>query len=485
MAGQRCEVIASELDDAGCGIGTAGGLRVHVVDLLPGERAEVAIDHTSPHRREAWGRVVRRVGGESADRVVPACPAFGRCGGCTWQHLAYPAQLVAKRQRVATALGELPVVRDGLVAVAPVRPSPSELGYRNKGKYVAAAPRGISGRAASQPREAADTHVVLGAYAPRTHDVVDTLGCKVVAPIIDEVASWVRGAAERAQLVAYDERTRSGELRYVIVREASGDVMVALVVAPGTPRNKLERVANALSRHPAVRGLVAIQNDRRDGAIVPTGSSAQVLLGHGHLVEQLAGVPVAIGAAEFLQVNRAQATAMYARVAELALDALDGAPASGKLAIDLFAGLGGIGLHLARAGMRVIAIEIDSEAVAQLRRAAERASLPLTAIAADASQLADDVRVRIDTAPAVVVVNPPRKGLAETTRAMLVDLAPPTIVYVSCGPESLGRDLLALSAHGWVPDAIEPFDLMPGTAQVETVVRLRRSATSARPRAAR
>ncbi len=488
---QRCELIASELDDAGCGVGSSGGLRLHVVDLLPGERAEVAIDHASPHRPEAWGRVVRRIGAASADRVAPACPAFGRCGGCTWQHLAYPAQLAAKRRRVALALADVPAVRDGEVAIGEVRPSPHELGYRNKGKYVAATPRGAASSAsAGGARDAADTRLVLGAYAPRTHDVVDTLGCKVVAPIVDEVASWVRGAAERAQLVAYDERARTGELRYVIVREAGGDVMVALVVAPGTPRAKLERVANALARHPAVRGLVAIQNDRRDGAIVPAGSSAQVLLGHGHLVEELAGVPVAIGAAEFLQVNRAQAAAMYARVGELATEAVRsardaagtgstdaGATDAGAppLAVDLFAGLGGIGLHLARAGMRVVAVEIDPEAVAQLRRAAERASLPLVAIAADAARMGDDVRARIDAQPAVVGVNPPRKGLAEATRALLAELAPPTLVYVSCGPESLGRDLVALAGHGWSPDAIEPFDLMPGTAQVETVVRLRRA----------
>jgi 23S rRNA (uracil1939-C5)-methyltransferase len=214
-----------------------------------------------------------------------------------------------------------------------------------------------------------------------------------------------------------------------------------------------------------VRGLVAIQNDRRDGAIVPAGSSAQVLLGHGHLVEELAGVPVAIGAAEFMQVNREQAAAMYARVAELAL-------VPGGLALDLYAGLGGIGLSLARKGMRVISVELDPDAVAALRRAAERAQLPLEAIAGDAAKLGDDLRGQH---PAVVVVNPPRKGLGEGGRTLLAELSPPIIVYVSCGPESLARDLAGLRQHGWVPDTIEPFDLMPGTPQVETIVRLVRA----------
>jgi 23S rRNA (uracil1939-C5)-methyltransferase len=161
---------------------------------------------------------------------------------------------------------------------------------------------------------------------------------------------------------------------------------------------------------------------------------------------------------------------MYARVAELGLEV----HATPKV-VDLFAGVGGFGLHFARAGAEVVAIEIDRDAVGQLRRAAERAGLPLTALAGDASDLPGEVRARLPESPDIVIVNPPRKGLAAGTRALLVALAAPTILYISCGPESLGRDLAALAAHGWTPDAIEPFDLMPGTAQIETVVRLRRA----------
>lgn len=457
MNSNRCEVTAIGLDEAGHGIGPSEGKHIHVADLLPGESAEVAIDHASPHRPEAWARIVRRLGPPSPDRTEPACPAFGRCGGCVWQHLAYPAQLAAKRERVVAALADVPAVRAGAVEVAAVRPSPAQLGYRNKGKYVV-------GRAGD--------HVVLGAYAPRSHQVIDTLGCQVVAPIIDEVATWVRGAAERAQLVPYDEATRAGELRYVVVREARGDVIVALIVTPQAPRSKLERVATALAKHPAVRGLVTITNDRRDGAIVPSGASAQVLFGHGYLVEQLAGLDLAVGAGEFVQVNRAQAHAMYARATELASDARG--ELRGVRAVDLYAGLGGFGLHLARAGAEVVAIEIDREAIAHLRRAAERAGLPLTAIAADAGHLTAEIHAQLGR-PDVVVVNPPRKGLGPGTRQLLAELGAPTVIYVSCGPDSLGRDLVALAEHGWAPDVIEPFDLMPGTGQIETLVRLRRS----------
>ena len=454
----RCEVVAASLDEAGHGVGPEAGepagapREIHVADLLPGERAEVAIDHASPHRAAAWGHVVRRFGPPSPDRVAPACPAFGRCGGCVWQHLAYPAQLAAKRARVAAALADVPAVRDGAVAIAAVVPAPAITGYRNKGKYVA-------GRAGD--------HLVLGAYAPRTHRVIDTLGCRVVAPIIDEIATWLRGAAEGAGLAAYDEASREGDLRYAIVREADGDALVALVVASRTPRRKLEQVATALSRHPAVRGIVAIENDRRDGAIVPSGASAQVLLGHGFVVEHVAGVAVEVGAGEFLQVNRAQAAALYERIAALA------GARPGLRAVDLFAGVGGIGLHLARAGAAVTAVELDQEAVAQLRRAAHRAGLALDAIAGDAGSLPRPAREALAGGADVAVVNPPRKGLSPGAHALLVSLGAPTLIYVSCGPESLARDLAALAGSGFFPDAIEPYDLMPGTAQIETVVRLK------------
>ncbi|HLL24609.1 MAG TPA: 23S rRNA (uracil(1939)-C(5))-methyltransferase RlmD [Kofleriaceae bacterium] len=444
----RTEVVATSLDEAGLGVGAdATKSAIHVTDLLPGERAEVQLDHTSPHKPEAWAHIVRRLGGASVDRVAPACPAWGRCGGCVWQHLAYPAQLAEKHRRIEDALSLVPAVAERRVRVSAVRPSPSTLGYRNKGKYVA----GRSG-----------DHIVLGAYAPRSHHVIDTLGCRVVAPVIDEVATWARGAAEAAGLAAYDEAKREGELRYVIVRESEGDAMVVLVVSSRTPREKLQHVAQALARHPAVRSIVALDNDRRDGAIVPSGARVQNLVGKGVLVEELAGARVEVGASEFLQVNRAQAAAMYQRVAELA------EVRPGMRVVDLFAGVGGIGLHLARAGAEVLAVELDREAVGQLRRAAERAGLPLTAIAGDAG----DVPVDELGAPDVIVVNPPRKGLSEATRGLLGRLRPPTILYVSCGPESLGRDLALLVQYE--PDVIEPFDLMPGTAQVETIVRLRR-----------
>jgi 23S rRNA (uracil1939-C5)-methyltransferase len=444
MERNRCEVEATGLDEAGLGVGSAGGIELHVADLLPGERAEVTLEHRSPHRPVAWAAVVRRIGGLSADRVAPACPAFGRCGGCTWQHLAYPAQLALKQARVASALAA-PATLD--VAVAAPRPAPAIVGYRNKGKYVAARH---------------GNRLILGGYAPRTHTVIDTAGCRVVSTGIDEVASWVRGTAEKVGLEAHDEERRSGVLRYVVVRESHrGDILVALVVTSKAQRAALAEVGDAVARHPAVRSVLAVVNDRRDGAILPAGAATTVLAGSPTLLDRVGDVEVEVGAGEFFQVNREQATAMYRRVAELA------GAGPGTRAVDLYAGVGGISFALAGAGAAVTAIELDGGAAAALDRAARRAGLAIAVRAGDAASVGGD--------PAdVVVVNPPRKGLAAAARAAVIELGAPRLVYVSCGPESLGRDLAVLADAGYRVTAAEPVDLMPGTSQIETIVALDR-----------
>ncbi|MCB9563665.1 MAG: 23S rRNA (uracil(1939)-C(5))-methyltransferase RlmD [Kofleriaceae bacterium] len=446
------EVVAAGLDDAGAGVGVVDGAEYHVPDLLPGERARVAIEHKSPHGQRAWARIVRRTSPPSPDRVEPACPAAGRCGGCAWQHLAYPAQLVAKRARVVAALATL---GDAAPAVAAPVPSPRPLGYRNKGKYVVA-----DGRHG----------LVLGAYAPRSHKVVDSIGCRVVTSRIDDVAIRVRRAAAAAGLRAYDERHRDGELRYVIVRsDDRGGALVVLVVTSATRAEVLAAAAAAVAAYPPVRGVVAMRNDRTDGAIVT--DDVTVLHGVGALIEDVAGCPVEVGAGEFLQINRDQAAALHGRAVDLALDGL----AEGAVAVDLYAGLGAIALGLARRGARVTAIELDPGAVAALRRAAAAGGLAdrVTAIAGDAAG--------VPAGADVVVVDPPRKGLAAPALAALIAAAPPRIVYVSCGPDALARDLAALHAAGYRiadGDVAEPYDLMPGTAQIEVVLRLTRPTTS-------
>jgi 23S rRNA (uracil1939-C5)-methyltransferase len=404
----------------------------------------VAIEHRSPHRPEAWAQVTRRVGPRSPDRVVPACPGFGRCGGCAWQHLAYPAQLAAKRQRVvdalAAALPDPPAV-EAIVA------SPAQLGYRNKGKYVVGT---IDGR------------TVLGSYKPRTHELVDMAGCRVVDPHIDRAVGAVRGALAATGLAPHDERSRTGVLRYVVLRaDAAGRVLALIVTTSAAPRQPLVSAAVALIRH-GLHGVLWSQNDATSGTIL--GDAPELLDGSAALTETIAGVTIDVSATEFLQVNRGQAERLYAAVAERS------GAGPGTRAIELYSGVGGIAFALARAGAQIMAIESSREAVAAGRIAAAAADLA-GKIAFHAGDAGTAATLAAGFNPDLVVVDPPRKGLDDATHAAIAALpSARTLAYVSCSPESLGRDLARLHQAGWRPESALPFDLMPGTAQVETMI---------------
>jgi 23S rRNA (uracil1939-C5)-methyltransferase len=461
--GEHLRLQVTDLDEAGLGVGRAGEVEVAVPDVLPGEQAEIVVEHLSPHRAQAWGRVLQRVGPAAPERVPPGCPAFGRCGGCVWQHLGYGAQLERKRGLVDGALAAVGLSH---VPVAPALAASEVTGYRNKGKYViGAGPDGL----------------VLGAYAPRSHEVVDTAGCRVVEPVIDRVAGAVREALTRTGLPAYDERRRTGVLRYAILRTgSSGEVLIGLVTAGPAQDERLRAAARALGQRPDVAGVVWLENQAESGALLDPQGAVACLVGRPTVIEHVSGpgpdgqVAIELGIGDFFQVNRAQVVRLYAQVAQQAAAlAPDAAGPSGMQVIDLYTGVGGIAFALARSGARVLGVEAFAGAVAAARAAAERAGVSgqVRFCAGDAADLG---RLAEETRPDLIVVNPPRKGLHAGARAALIAAAPAGIVYVSCGPASLARDLAALVQAGWRIERVQPVDLMPGTSQIETVVSLRR-----------
>lgn len=439
------------LDEDGRGVGTADGAEVHVAGALPGETVAARVEHRSPHAPRAWAALVGLVSPPSPERQPPACPAFGRCGGCTLQHLCYPAQLTEKRRRVEAALRAHAGLRG--ISVDDVVASPRELHYRNKAKYVVG-PDGI-----------------LGSYAPGTHDVVDMAGCRVPEEPIDAVSGVVRRELARSGVAVYDERARRGELRYVVVRaNHEGKLLVVIVTATAGPRAALRRAADAIRRDaPAVAGVVGNVNAATGGAIF--GPTDVPLAGASALADEVGGIRLELSARSFFQVNRFTAARLYDEVARAV------GPRRGVRVVDLYTGVGGIALTLAARGADVVGVEAHADAVADAQRSARALRLPARFVAGDASAgLAEPADV--------VVVNPPRKGLSEEARAAIVRARPAGLVYVSCGPRALGTDLAAL-AGAYEVTSVRPFDLMPGTPQVETVVSLRSRGSARRGRAGR
>ncbi|GAB4510463.1 MAG: 23S rRNA (uracil(1939)-C(5))-methyltransferase RlmD [Haliangiales bacterium] len=496
--GQVHLVRAQSLDAAGFGLAPLGAITLAVFDLLPGEQARVAIEHLSPHRRMAWGSIVSRVGPTADIRTAPACPRFGRCGGCTWQHLRADMQLEYKRQAVVDALAGAGLDTE----VAAARASAHQHGYRNKASYVIGrGPDGLS----------------LGAYAPRSHAFVSTLGCRTVEPVLDRAAAQLRPVLADSGIAIYDERARTGVLRYLILRSgADGRVLVGLVTTSAADPATIDALARDIAAQASIptaddeapvriAGVVWIRNDSRSGALFDRAlpdRGVRPVLGSPHCTESVVGpspvvsaadhvvesaaesavkIGVEIGIGDFFQVHRAQARAMYAYVVA---EAARLGPAQGARrragVVDLYTGVGGLAFGLAQLGRPVLGVEVIASAVRAAERAAARAGLDerVTFRVGDAAELAAIVAAW-GHEPTVIAVNPPRRGLSQRARAALSQLAPEVLLYVSCSPTSLARDLAALVASGFAIDRVQPFDLMPGTPQIETVVSLHRDRAGA------
>lgn len=441
----RMNIEGQAVGEDGWGIATYEGEEVRVFDLLPGEEALVEVEHRSRNTGVSWARIKERTGELSPSRVEPLCPAYGKCGGCAWQHMDIETQREHKRRRVeaalASSLSHVPEI------AAPLASS-QVTGYRNKGKYVFGVSRG---------------QVVLGAYRPRSHDVISTLGCKVVEPAIDVLAQLVRDEVERRSIAIYVEKISETGLRYAIIRSNGlGQTLAVLVCTSDTNFQSVQRVADALIKSPGVVGVIRCDNDLKSGALL---TDKQRFLCGTELAEEVAEVKIGLDGEAFYQLNREQASRAYQDLATAI-----GAPGTSPI-IELYCGVGGIAFTLARAGHRVLGFELDPGAVARANRAAQRAHLQdlVSFEVGDASRLSADVFSDVET----VVVDPPRKGLGKATLSTLCTALPACIAYLSCGPESLAADLAVLVQSGYRIESVTLYDFMPGTAQVETLVVLR------------
>jgi 23S rRNA (uracil1939-C5)-methyltransferase len=451
--GDALALACDDLDDEGAGVAAQEGARVHVAGALPGERVRATVTHVSEHRPEAWARLDAVLGPAPARRP-PACAAFGACGGCVLQHLDVDAQLAWKRARLGRALAAQAALTG--VDVRAGVPSPRALGYRDRSKLVCAS---RSGR------------VVLGAFAPRSHDVVDLEGCRVSEAPLEAVANTLRGLLDEGGVAPYDEGRLTGTLRHVVLRaNHAGEVLAVLVVArPGAP-GVAELARRLRAARPEVVGVVENLNRTRGNVIYGEGAGADRLLeGAAALEERVGDVRLRLSPRAFFQANRDVAALAYTAIAR------ELAPRPGEEVVDAYCGVGGIALTLARsADVDVLGIE---EHTAAIDDAAAGAALSEVR---RARFVAGDVAVRLRDVPRadLVVLNPPRKGCGAAAIVEVARLAPRAIAYLSCDPDTLARDLAALVERGYSVCSVTPFDMMPHTPHIEALAILDR----ARPR---
>lgn len=384
-------------------------------------------------------------------RAEGRCPHLPDCVGCTFIGLRYGEQLERKRQRVLDALSAYASL--GGLTVPAVVGSTRIFGYRNQAKLVARQTR---------------AGLLLGIYRPGSHRVVDISRCPVHHPLIAGVLPEVRRVAERQQIPIYDETSGDGWLRYVIVRSSTWKkcAQVVAVVRDREFRNE-KKFTEALGRIRGVRSVVLNVNDSRNNAIF--GDTFVPVTRDGSLIDRIGGLELKSQAGAFLQANLAAARRVYERVVEWA------DPQAGEVAVDLYCGVGAISFYLAGRARLVLGIEESPLAVASAKeniRLNGFHNVRFFAGAAAALLAEQQERVgRID----LITVNPPRKGLDVATRQAIVAVSPTRAVYVSCGPETLARDLDWFASNGYRTARLQPFDLLPQTEHIECVALLVRA----------
>ena len=432
----RIEGYSSE----GLGIARIDGQVVFVHGAVRGELCRVLVMKVL--KNAAFGKVTELLE-PSPERREPDCPYYGRCGGCDFRHLSYREELWAKRQRVQDALTRL---GGSDVEVEEILGAADPLYYRNKSQYPVSAGK-------------------VGFYRARTHDVVDIERCLIQKPQADAAAAALRDYLRDFAVPSYDEKTGRGLLRHLYVRTNRRGESLVCVLANGERLPHEEELVGRLRRAvPDCVGVVLGVNTRRGNTIL--GERYRTLWGADTLEDELCGLAFRLSVPSFYQVNRDQAEVLYRKAVEYA--GLTG----GELVVDLYCGAGTITQVMAGGAGRVIGAEIVPEAIEDARENARRNGIEnVEFFCGDAAQLAADFAGR-GLRPDVICVDPPRKGLAPEVIAAAAQMAPQRVVYVSCDPGTLGRDVKRFAEYGYRVQRAAACDLFPGTRHVETVVLL-------------
>ena len=422
----------------GLGIARIDGQVVFVHGAVRGETCDVLVMKVL--KNAAFGKIAALVEPSPARRQ-PDCPYYGRCGGCDFRHMSYEEELWAKRARVQDALTR---IGGAEVTVEEILGAEQPLHYRNKSIY----PISPAGE--------------VGFYRARSHQVVNVEHCLIQKPEADALAQAVRDYIARFQVEPYNEATGRGLLRHLYVRTSCrGESLACLLINGSRLPHEQEVVDMLRAAAPGVCGVVLGENTRRGNAIL--GDRYRTLWGRDYLTDTLCGLELRLSVPSFYQVNHDQAQRLYEKALEYA--GLTGR----ELAVDLYCGAGTITQVLARRARHVIGGEIVPEAIRDAEDSARRnGGENVEFLCGDASRLAAELRQR-GLRPDVICVDPPRKGLAPDVVEAAASMTPGRIVYVSCDPATLARDVARFAPLGYRPVRACAVDLFPGTAHVETV----------------
>lgn len=446
--GQVYELTVSGYTSDGEGVGRIDGAVVFVPHAIAGETVRVRIVNVG--KTAAHGEITEILS-PSAHRIQPDCALFGACGGCDFRHMDYAEELSLKRQRVYDAL-----TRIGGFSINSLEITGAAVtdGYRNKVQYPVCSGKGGA---------------VAGFYQSRTHKVVDVKTCRLQPECADRVRAAVLSFMKKENIPGYDEKTHTGIVRHIYLRvgKVSGEILCCIAA---NCKNFPKKQAFAAALLEAVPELTSIQisyNEKRGNTVL--GDRFETIYGTDTISDTLCGLDFSLSPQAFYQVNHDQAEVLYEKAVSFA--GLDGT----QTVLDLYCGAGTITLRLARQAKFAYGVEIVAGAIENAKANACRNNLKNTEFfcvdAGNAAKKFANDGTKLD----VIVVDPPRKGLSPDVVEAIVQMAPEKVVYVSCDPATLARDLKSLCAGGYALRRAEAVDLFPRCAHVETVVLLSRA----------
>jgi 23S rRNA (uracil1939-C5)-methyltransferase len=445
----------------GEGVGRVDGFTLFIHGALPGEKVRVKVIKLK--KQFGYGKLIKVIE-PSPDRVEPPCAIYKQCGGCQLQHLSYEAQLKTKRKMVVDNLeriGKLKVHVDGVseaenvmdsgIVVHPTLGMDNPWRYRNK---------------AQMPIGEHEGGLIGGFYAQGSHRIIDTDECLIQHSENDNVVLKVKNIAKELKIRAYNEETHRGLLRHVVVKHgfATNETMVVLVTN-GENISKQDVLVNLIRQE--FPNVVSIcQNINTEKTNVIFGNQTKVLWGSETIRDSIGGVQFLISARSFYQVNPVQTEVLYRK-------ALDYAQLSGQeTVIDAYCGIGTISLFLAQHAETVYGVEIVKEAIEDARRNAQLNKMNNTIFEVGKAEEVIPAWSKKGIKADVIVVDPPRKGCDEALLQTMIEMKPKRVVYVSCNPSTLARDLRILEDGGFKTVEVQPVDMFPHTVHIEAVVSL-------------
>ncbi len=447
---QLLTLTIERLSNDGSGVAHSDdGEAVFVPGTAPGDAARVKI--VKDCGRYAFG-ILDEILTASPDRIKTDCPAAEPCGGCSLRHLRYEAELAAKQENVTDAFRRI----GGLdVPILPALPSPEVDRYRNKVQFPVG--RDKNGKPC------------IGFYAGRTHRIVPCPDCKLQPGILNDIGNALCAFFADHNIQPYDEQSGKGLARHIFLRRGvhSGQIMVCLVCTrPKLPYSE-ELVRQLLAQFPDITTILLNVNAKNTNVIL--GSETLTLYGPGFIEDTLRGVPVRLGSLSFYQVNTLAAEQLYSIAEEYAQ------LTPNDLLLDLYCGMGTIGLSMVDSCRELIGVEIVPEAIDSAKANAARMGDAVAAksrfFCADAGQAATQLAAE-GLHPDVIILDPPRKGCDEATLSAVVRMSPRRVVYVSCNPSTAARDAAWLEQNGYHTEKVQPVDLFPRTKHVEAVLLL-------------